>query len=117
MDFNNLSEIQKMQIQAILDSHREEQARINPIHDHFSKDHRNFILEIFTLGDEYQFVQYLRKGDDNPRWMAFINYEPLNYMSDTLDGIILVALSHKYEGHNGQAAYYMAKMLGMPGEG
>lgn len=44
---------------------------------------------------------------------VYVDGAPTGYGSKSLDGALLLALAHKYDGRNSQAAHWMAKLIGL----
>jgi hypothetical protein len=119
--FNNLEEkpmadMHKARIYGMAQSYQEQEEKLNPIREYYEKDKNRKVIDIFSLGDEYQFVKYkilINREEKETLWTAFINYKPIDMSTHTLEEIMIIAIAEKYEGSNSKAGYYFAKMIGL----
>lgn len=68
------------------------------------------IIKIHCIG-EYQIVESI-KGDDK-HWHGYFNYKDTNISWPSFDAALVGCIGYKYEGGNGNAAFYFSKMIGI----
>jgi hypothetical protein len=109
-DFKNLTTFQEIQINHIIDEHKNRQQRLKPIEEQLSDYYK--VLEIWEVND-FQIAKIKRRAGDSKEilYSTFHNYKSLHEMASNFDQALLICLSHKYEGYNSQFPLYAAKML------
>lgn len=81
---------------------------------------RGRIVETHAIGD-IQIVESHNPGrEDAPHaktsgndFTVYVGGAPTGYGSKSLDGALLLALAHKYDGKHSQAAHWMARLIGL----
>lgn len=68
------------------------------------------IEDTYEIGG-YQFIETVKDGTSS--FHCYIDGKSIGYFADSLDAALIVAIAHKYDGLNSQAAHYFARMIGM----
>ena len=105
-DFKNLNKIQEIQINRIIDDHKEMQERQKPIYEELE---RYTVMEVWECG-EHQ-VAKIKTNNNEINYATFHNYKPIRQFAYSFDEAILVCLAYKYDNSNSQFPIYAKRML------
>jgi hypothetical protein len=113
IDFKNLSSVQELIFENIIENHKERQKRMSPIIDYFNDKEEYKVLESWEL----ESIQILKLKVSRPNreeeifYVPFLNYVSLRRFCDSFDDALIYALSAEYDGVSSFAPGFIKRIL------